>query len=160
MSFKFADTLWFMDEALIEAEKAYRIDEVPVGAVIVDSAGVIISKAHNKKEKAFNPCGHAEILAITEAAQKINNWRLIGCSIFVTLEPCPMCLGAISQSRIENLYFGAYDSKGGAISLNYNLYKDSRLNHKFNIIGGLKHFDCSRIISTFFREKRSTYRNK
>ena len=159
MSQKFEDHLWIMDEALIEASKAYREDEVPIGAVIVDSQGSIIARAHNKKEHVNNPCGHAEILAILEAAKKLNNWRLIGCSIYVTLEPCPMCMGALVQSRISNLYFGAYDSKGGAISLNYNLHKDKRLNHNFNIIGGIKHYECSKVLSRFFREKRATYNN-
>ncbi|NOT79372.1 MAG: nucleoside deaminase [Bacteriovoracaceae bacterium] len=146
-----------MDEALIEAFKAYREDEVPIGAVIVGPERTILSRAHNQKEKANNPCGHAEILAITEAAKKINNWRLIDCSIYVTLEPCPMCLSALVQSRIGNLFFGAYDAKGGALSLNYNFYKDRKLNHTFPVLGGLRHFECSKILSTFFREKRQSY---
>jgi tRNA(adenine34) deaminase len=156
---KFEDKLWLMDEALIEAEKAYREDEVPIGAVIIDSNGTVLSRTHNKKEKVFNPCGHAEILAITEAAKKISNWRLVNCSLFVTLEPCPMCMAALVQSRISNLYFGAYDPKGGALSLNYNFHNDKRLNHNFNVCGGLKHYECSKILSTFFREKRSNYIN-
>jgi tRNA(adenine34) deaminase len=146
-----------MDEALIEAEKAYRIDEVPIGAVIVDSSGAILSRTHNLKEKVFNPCGHAEILAIVEAAKKIKNWRLKECSIFVTLEPCPMCLNAMVQARIEKLYFGAYDSKGGSLSLNYNFYKDQKLNHSFSVVGGVRHFECSKLLSQFFREKRVNY---
>jgi tRNA(adenine34) deaminase len=146
-----------MDEALIEAEKAYREDEVPIGAVIVDSAGTIISRTHNQKEKVFNPCGHAEILAITEAAKRKSNWRLTDCSIYVTLEPCPMCLSALVQARISHLYFGAYDAKGGALSLNYNFYKDQKLNHSFPVLGGLRHFECSRLLSTFFKEKRTNY---
>ena len=153
----FQDQLWLMDEALIEAEKAYRLDEVPIGAVVVDSTGVILSRAHNIKEKNHNPCGHAEILAITEAAKKINNWRLINCSIYVTLEPCPMCLSAMIQARIGTLLFGAYDPKGGSLSLNYNFYKDQKLNHAFPVIGGLRHFECSKLLSTFFREKRTSY---
>ncbi len=157
MSKNINDHLWLMDEALKEADKAYREDEVPIGAVIVDSAGTIISRAHNHKEKAHNPCGHAEILAITEACKKINNWRLIDCSIYVTLEPCPMCLSALVQTRIGHLYFGAYDTKGGALSLNYNFYKDQKLNHSFPVLGGLRHFECSKLLSRFFKEKRSTY---
>jgi tRNA(adenine34) deaminase len=157
MSKNITDHLWLMDEAIIEAHKAYREDEVPIGAVIVDSNGAIVSRAHNQKEKAHNPCGHAEILAITEAAKKLNNWRLLGCSMYVTLEPCPMCLSALVQARIAHLYFGAYDPKGGALSLNYNFYKDQKLNHSFPVMGGLRHFDCSKILSTFFKEKRSGY---
>jgi tRNA(adenine34) deaminase len=153
----FNDQLWMMDEALIEADKAYRIDEVPIGAVVVGPTGTILSTAHNLKEKTFNPCGHAEILAITEATKKIRNWRLLDCSIFVTLEPCPMCLSAMVQARIKTLYFGAYDPKGGAISLNYNFYKDQKLNHNFSVVAGLRHFECSSMLSRFFREKRSEY---
>ena len=157
MSKNINDHLWLMDEALKEAEKAYREDEVPIGAVIVDSGGAIISRSHNHKEKAHNPCGHAEILAITEACKKIGNWRLVNCSIYVTLEPCPMCLSALVQTRIGHLYFGAYDAKGGALSLNYNFYKDQKLNHSFPVLGGLRHFECSRLLSTFFKEKRTGY---
>lgn len=159
MQYNFNDHLWLMDEALKEADQAYKENEVPIGAVVVDSKGTIISRAHNIKEKGHNPCGHAEILAITEAAKKMSNWRLLDCSIYVTLEPCPMCLAALVQSRIKNLYFGAYDPKGGAISLKYNLHKDKRLNHNFNVVGGLRHFECSQIVSNFFREKRSIYTN-
>ena len=157
MSKNITDHLWLMDEAIKEAHKAYREDEVPIGAVVVDSEGVIISRAHNQKEKVFNPCGHAEILAITEAAKKLNNWRLLNCSLYVTLEPCPMCLSALVQARIGHLYFGAYDAKGGALSLNYNFYKDQKLNHSFPVLGGLRHFECSKLLSTFFKEKRSGY---
>jgi tRNA(adenine34) deaminase len=149
--------LWFMEEALKEADKAYREDEVPIGAVVVDSAGVILARSHNHKEKAHNPCGHAEILALIEAAKKKANWRLTDCALYVTLEPCPMCLSALVQARIGHLYFGAYDPKGGSLSLNYNFYKDSKLNHNFSVTGGLRHFECSRILSTFFKEKRSSY---
>ena len=151
------DQLWLMDEALIEAEIAYHEYEVPIGAVVVDSAGVILSRAHNIKEKNHNPCGHAEILALIEAAKKSSNWRLLNCSIYVTLEPCPMCLSAMIQARIGTLYFGAYDPKGGSLSLNYNFYKDQKLNHSFSVVGGLRHFECSKLLSNFFREKRSNY---
>jgi tRNA(adenine34) deaminase len=157
MSKKINDHLWLMDEAMLEAHKAYREDEVPIGAVIVDGNGAIIARAHNHKEKSHNPCGHAEILAIIEATKKLGNWRLLGCSMYVTLEPCPMCLSALVQARIAHLYFGAYDPKGGAISLNYNFYKDQKLNHSFPVMGGLRHFECSKILSTFFKEKRSGY---
>lgn len=152
-----SDHLWLMDEALIEADKAYKENEVPIGAVITDELGNIISRSHNRKEKAHNPCGHAEIIAITEAAKKLSNWRLLNCSIYVTLEPCPMCLSALVQARISKLYFGAYDPKGGALSLNYNFYKDQKLNHSFPVLGGLRHFECSKLLSTFFKEKRSGY---
>lgn len=159
MSQKFEDHIWLMEEALKEAERAYKEDEVPIGAVIVDEKGTIVARAHNKKEHHNNPCGHAEVLAIIEASQKLKSWRLTNCSLYVTLEPCPMCLNAMVQARIKSLYFGAYDAKGGAISLNYNFYKDKRLNHNFNVVGGMKHFECSKILSGFFREKRASYNN-
>lgn len=154
------DDLWFLKIALEEAEKAYKLDEVPIGAVIVNDKSEIISKAHNLKEKNFNPCGHAEIIAITEAAQKQKDWRLIDCTMYVTLEPCPMCLAALVQARIKRLVFGAYDSKGGALSLNYRLHNDQKLNHQFQVLGGLEHFQCSRIISNYFKAKRTEYKFK
>jgi tRNA(adenine34) deaminase len=157
MLHKFEDKLWLMGEAITEADRAYRLDEVPIGAVIVDPDGVIIARAHNIKEKTHNPCGHAEILAITDAAKKLSNWRLLDCSVYVTLEPCPMCLSAMVQARIGALYFGAYDPKGGALSLNYNFYKDKKLNHSFPVMGGLLHLECSQMLSNFFREKRGIY---
>jgi len=151
------DQLWLMDEALKEAEKAYREDEVPIGAIIVDEKGNVLARAHNQKEKVHNACGHAEILAIMEASKKLSNWRLTNCALYVTLEPCPMCLSAMVQARIGKLFFGAYDPKGGALSLNYNFYKDRKLNHSFPVLGGLRHFECSKILSTFFKEKRTNY---
>ncbi|WP_127715392.1 nucleoside deaminase [Halobacteriovorax sp. HLS] len=153
----FKDYEWLMSKAIDEAYKAYGVDEVPIGALVVDENGNILSQSHNLKESVNDPCGHAEILAIREACEKKGSWRLNNCTIFVTLEPCPMCLSALVQSRIGRLVFGAYDSKGGAISLNYNLYKDKRLNHNFDVIGGVMHFETSQILSKFFREKRKSY---
>ena len=148
------DGEYLMGLALEQAEKAYRQDEVPVGAVMTDSGGKILSKAHNLREQTGNPCGHAEILAILETAKLLRNWRLDGCRLFVTLEPCPMCLGAALQSRLEMIGFGAYDSKGGALSLNYNLHDDGRLNHSLAMVGGIRHYQCADLLSHFFREKR------
>ncbi len=159
MPISISDQLWLMDEALKEADLAYRVGEVPIGAIIVDKKGTIISRAFNEKEAKKNPCGHAEIIAIKKAAAQINNWRLLETSVIVTLEPCPMCLAAMVQARIGALYFGAYDAKGGAISLNYNLHNDSRLNHQFSVVGGIRHFECSKLLSIFFKERRSNYTN-
>jgi tRNA(adenine34) deaminase len=156
----FADDLWNMSLALEESEKAYRIDEVPIGAVIVDENDKILAKTYNLKEQTHDPLGHAEILAIKAAAKVISNWRLSGCTLYVTCEPCPMCLAAMVQARIKTLIFGAYDPKGGALSLGYDLYKDERLNHKFNVQGGLKSFECSRLLSQFFKEKRADFNRK
>jgi len=156
----FSDIIWFMNSALSLANKAYNKGEVPVGAIITSADGKTLSSAHNLKENNNNPCGHAEIYAIIDATKKISNWRLTGANIFVTLEPCTMCLAAMVQARINHLYFGAYDMKGGALSLGYNLYKDTRLNHNFSVTGGIKNYECSKIISQFFRERRKDYKRK
>jgi len=149
---------YFMSIALDEAHKAYSKLEVPIGCIIVNAHGDIIGRGHNTKEEKKNPCHHAELIAIEEACENIDAWRLIDCSLYVTLEPCPMCLSAISQARIKNVFFGAYDSKGGAVSLGYQLHKDVRLNHKLNVFGGYKHIECSKIISDFFKMKRKGYK--
>lgn len=160
MNFTLTDHLWFMNIALEQAEQAFRLQEVPVGAILVSPSGEILSRQHNLKESQFNPVAHAEILALTEGAKKIQNWRLSECYLYVTLEPCPMCLTAMVQSRVKSCVFGAYDPKGGALSLGYHLHQDRRLNHQFSVIGGVRHFECSRILSQFFKERRVTYRQK
>lgn len=160
MEFTVSDHLWFMSMALEQAEYAYKSQEVPVGAVLVSPKGDVLSKTHNLKESHFNPVAHAEILALSEGAKKLQNWRLSDCVLYVTLEPCPMCLTAMVQSRVKQCVFGAYDSKGGALSLGYHLHQDKRLNHQFSIIGGIKHFECSRVLSQFFKERRTSYRPK
>lgn len=160
MNFSVSDHMWFMSMALEQAELAYKAQEVPVGAVLVSPKGDILSKQHNLKESQFNPTAHAEILAITEGAKKLQNWRLSDCILYVTLEPCPMCLTAMVQSRVKQCVFGAYDAKGGALSLGYHLHSDKRLNHQFSIMGGIKHFECSKVLSQFFKERRNSYRPK
>lgn len=154
------DDLWFMDLALKQAELAFKEKEVPVGAVLVSASGEILAQKHNLKEVHHNPTAHAEVLSIIEASKKLANWRLSGATLYVTLEPCPMCLAAMVQARIERCVFGAYDSKGGALSLGYHLHKDSRLNHHFSITGGIRHFECSKLLSQFFKERRLDYRQK
>ncbi len=148
-----------MGTALLEAEKAYNLGEVPVGAVVIDSIGSIVSTAHNLKEKNKDASAHAEILALRAAAEKIKNWRLNEHTLIVTLEPCPMCMAAMNSFRIKKLIFGAYDSKGGALSLGYNSHKDSRLNHSFEVTGGIMHYECSNMLSQFFKERREQYQN-
>jgi tRNA(adenine34) deaminase len=141
-----------MKAALAEAKKAYMIAEVPVGAVIVYN-NKIIARGHNTRETNQSVLGHAEINAIKKASKKIGSWRLEDCDIYVTLEPCPMCSGAIIQSRIKNLYFGAYDLKGGACGSVLNLFEHP-FNHKVNVTGGVMEMECSRIIKDFFKELR------
>lgn len=156
----FNDINNYMRMAIELGKDAYAKDEVPVGAVIISVHGEILAQTHNLKETILDACAHAEILAIKEASERLGSWRLINCSIFITLEPCPMCLSAILQSRIKNIYFGAYDRKGGALSLGYNFSKDNRLNHKMNIYGGYSHYACSKLLSNFFKLKREKYLKK
>ena len=141
-----------MKASLAEAKKAYLIDEVPVGAVIVYN-DKIIARGHNTREVKQSVLGHAEINAIKKASKKIGSWRLEDCDIYVTLEPCSMCSGAIIQSRIRNLYFGAFDPKTGACGSVLNLFEHN-FNHKVNVVGGIMENECSTIIKEFFKELR------
>lgn len=143
----------FMQEALKEAKKAYKKDEVPVGAVIV-LKNKIIARAHNLVKAKKDPTAHAEILAIKKASKKINNERLIDTSIYVTIEPCAMCAGAIILARIKNLVFGAYDPKTGACGSVFNIINNKKNNHKINIVSGIMTNECSGIIKKFFENKR------
>lgn len=154
------DDLWFMDLAIKQAEIAYKEKEVPVGAVLVSSNGEVLTQKYNLKESHHNPTAHAEVLSIIEASKKLSSWRLTGATLYVTLEPCPMCLASMVQARIKRCVFGAYDAKGGALSLGYHLHNDPRLNHRFSITGGIRHFECSKLLSQFFKERRETYRPK
>lgn len=157
-TFNLDEIRWYMQEAEMLAQKAFDMDEVPVGAIIVNEHKEIIGRGYNDKETNHNPCGHAEINAIIEATKHIGDWRLTGSSIFVTLEPCPMCLGAIVHARLSALFFGAYDKKAGSISLGYEMYKDKRLNHNFKVYGGLNHFQNSKLVSDFFKAKRALHK--
>lgn len=143
----------YMRIALKEAQKAYKQDEVPVGVVIVKN-NEIISKAHNIKEKTNNPCGHAEILAIEKATKKINDWRLENCEMYVTLEPCMMCAGAIIQARIKKIYIGAFDDKNGAIVSKLKAFDDYTFNHKVEYETRILEKECSEIVKEFFKNLR------
>ena len=141
-----------MNEAYKQAKKAFALDEVPVGAVIV-SDGKIIARAYNKKEISNDPLGHCEIIAIKKACKKLKRWRLSGCDLYVTLEPCMMCLGAIIHSRIDNVYYGAVDPRFGAIEGSMRLLDE----YKFNHLPGHEYLDdakCGNILSEFFKDKR------
>lgn len=150
----------FMKQAFNEAQTAFYEDEVPVGCLIVSPYKEVLASTFNLKEKQNDPSAHAEILAIREAAKKLGDWRLNGCTAYVTLEPCPMCLNALLQARVKRVVFGAYDRKGGALSLGYNFHLDNRLNHSFSITGGVLHYDCSQLLSKFFRQKRDRHLSK
>lgn len=144
---------YYMNLALNEAQKAYKKEEVPIGAIIVKD-NKVIAKAHNLKEKNNQACAHAEILAIQKACKKLNAWRLEECDMYVTLEPCPMCAGAIINARIKNLYIGAMDPKGGAVGSKLNLLSDYQFNHKVNVEKGILAEECSNIMKDFFKELR------
>lgn len=143
----------FMLKALEQAKIAYKKNEVPIGAVIVKD-GKVIAEGYNKREKKQNALFHAEIVAINKACKKLKSWRLDDCDIYITLEPCLMCFGAILNARLKNCYFGAYDKSGGSISANNELLNKSILNHKLNVEGGILKEECADILSTFFEEKR------
>lgn len=142
-----------MLEALKEAEQAFGINEIPVGAVIVKD-GEIIARGHNTREKDKNPLGHAEINAIDEAASKLERWRLSDCEIYVTLEPCPMCAGAILQAKMKRVIFGGYEEKFGSVGSKFNLYYDHKFNHDVLFTGGVLEKECTEIIQKFFEQKR------
>lgn len=143
----------FMKEAIKEAKKALLIDEVPIGCVIVKD-NKIIARGHNVRESKNSPIGHAEIEAINKASKKLKSWRLEGCDIYITLEPCIMCSGAIIQSRIENIYFGASDPKGGALISSINVLDAKNINHHPKVHEGILKEECSSLISDYFKNKR------
>ena len=143
----------YMKEALKEAQKAYEKLEVPVGAVIVKD-GKIIARAYNQKETKLDTTKHAEILAIQKASKKLKSWRLIDCEMYVTLEPCPMCAGAIIQSRIKKVYYGVSDEKTGAVGSKLNLFKDYKFNHNVEVEMGILTDKCKDLLQNFFIELR------
>ena len=145
----------FMREAIIEAQKALHLNEVPIGAVIVKD-NQIIAKAHNLRQTLQSATAHAEILAIQEACKAVGSWRLDGCILYVTLEPCPMCAGAVIQSRIETVVFGAYDPKGGSFGTSVDLSTVKAYNHHPVIFGGILEQDCALLLTDFFALKRET----
>lgn len=143
----------FMKEALKEAKKAYDKLEVPVGCVIVKD-GKVIARAHNLKETGNDTTKHAEILAIQKASKKLGSWRLLDCDMYVTLEPCTMCAGAIVHSRINKLYYGTQDEKTGAVGSVLNLLEDYPFNHQVEVQKGVLQEDCEEILKSFFKELR------
>ncbi len=145
---------FFMQMALKEAEKAFDADEVPVGAVIV-AGGELVGKAHNQRETLQDPTAHAEVLAITQAAAALGSWRLEGCEMYVTLEPCAMCAGALVLARLDRVVFGAWDSKAGACGSVLDVLACERLNHTVEVTAGLMEDECGDILREFFRAKRN-----
>jgi len=143
----------YMRMALLEAAAAFDEDEVPVGAVIVHQ-GQVIAAAHNQREQLRDPTAHAEMIAITQAAQGQGSWRLDDCTLYVTLEPCPMCAGAILQARIPEVVYGAPDPKAGAVDTLFHLLHDMRLNHRSLTVPGVLSAECGEILSRFFQRQR------
>lgn len=144
----------FMKKAIAEAKKALAQDEVPIGAVIVKD-GKVIARAYNQMEKTQLATAHAEILAINKACKKLKSWRLDGLDIYVTLEPCPMCAGAIVNARLKNVYFGAYEPKSGSAESKFSILTDSGLNHTTNFVGGIEQEICANMIKNYFKAKRN-----
>jgi len=142
-----------MQQAIAEANKALERDEVPVGAIIVFDNS-IIAKAHNQREMLLDPTAHAEMIAITQASAYLQNWRLSDTTVYVTLEPCAMCAGALVQARVKNLVYGAKDEKYGACESTVNLVNNPRFNHRINVISGVIEEECSVLLKQFFQEKR------
>ena len=143
----------YMLEALKEASLAALEDEVPIGCVIVKD-GEIIAKAHNQRDKTNNPLGHAEVLAIKKASEILKDWQLVNCELYVTIEPCLMCAGAIIQSRIKRVIYGAPDLKGGAFGSSINVLDASNINHRPEIVKGVLELECSQVIKDYFKSKR------
>lgn len=143
----------YMQAAIGQAEIAEENGDVPIGCVIVYD-GIIIAKSYNQRELLNDPTAHAEIIALTQAADYIGNWRLGGCSIFVTLEPCPMCAGALVLARLDRLVYGCADPKTGACQSLYNIVQDERLNHRLEVVSGILEQDCSQLLSGFFQKRR------
>lgn len=147
------EDLDYMRMALAEAQAAAAAGEVPVGAIIVCNDRVIAA-AHNQRETLRDPTAHAEMIAITQAAESLDAWRLEGCTLYVTLEPCPMCAGAIVQSRVPRVVYGAIDPKAGAVESLYQLLADERLNHRPDVTGSVLAEPCGEILTSFFRARR------
>ena len=150
---------WYMKLAMEEAYKGEKNGEVPVGAICVSDDGKVVAFSSNTKEAENNPTGHAEIACLSAAGKAKGNWRLTGHTLYVTLEPCPMCMMALVHSRLELLVFGTYDTKGGALSLGYNFHNNPKLNHRFSVIGGFHHYETAAMLSNFFKLRRTFYKS-
>ncbi len=143
----------YMAMALDEARLAGAIGEVPIGAVVVCD-GAVVARAHNRREADHDPAGHAELLAIRAAAAKLERWRLSDCTVYVTLEPCPMCAGLMHQARIARCVYAAPDPKAGALGTLYDLHADERLNHRFEVTSGVLESDSAELLRAFFKRLR------
>jgi tRNA(adenine34) deaminase len=144
-----------MAAALDEARAAAEAGDVPVGAVVLDAAGIVLARRHNEKERAGDPTAHAEVLALRDAAGAVGSWRLGGCTLVVTLEPCAMCAGALVAARVSRVVYGAVDLKAGACGSLYNLCADPRLNHEPEVVAGVRGGECAELLTAFFAGRRN-----
>jgi len=144
---------YYLRQALREAQRAYEAGEVPIGAVVAQGS-TVIGRGCNQREALHDPTAHAEILAITAAANHLGDWRLSGCTLYVTKEPCPMCAGAIVNSRLDRLVFGAWDEQAGCCGSLYQLCRDPRFNHQVEVVGGVMETECRSLLQDFFRRRR------
>jgi tRNA(adenine34) deaminase len=149
-----SDYVALMREALSLAKSALASDDVPVGALVINQEGLIVGRGNNLRELDKDPTAHAEIVALREAALQNNSWRLDGHTLVVTLEPCAMCAGAIAQSRIKTVIFGAWDQKAGAVGSVWDILRDPRTPHQVEVISGVLEEDCAQLLQEFFKEKR------
>jgi tRNA(adenine34) deaminase len=147
--------LHHMEMALEEARAAYAEEEVPIGAVVVHFEQGVIARAHNQREQLVDPTAHAEMIAVTQAATALRSWRLENCALYVTLEPCPMCAGAIVQARLPLVFYGCADPKAGACHTLYQITSDPRLNHRCGVLGGILADRCAGILRQFFLDRRA-----
>jgi tRNA(adenine34) deaminase len=143
-----------MRAALEEARASLPSGDVPIGAVVLDPTGSVIGRGHNVRERDSDPVGHAELVALRRAAEVVGRWRLSGCTLVVTLEPCTMCAGAVVLSRVERLVFGAHDPKAGAVGSLWDVVRDRRVNHRPEVVGGVLAEECSALLDDFFARQR------
>jgi tRNA(adenine34) deaminase len=152
------DDNYYMGLALNEAQKAYEIGEVPIGAILVLD-GQVVATGHNMRESWHDATAHAEMIAIREACQKLGRWRLTGLTLYVTIEPCPMCAGALVMSRIDRLVYGSADAKAGAIESIFNIAQNDALNHSMMVTSGIRAHECAQIMKDFFKQRRKKNNN-
>lgn len=143
-----------MRAALLEAQEALATDDVPIGAVVLDAEGAVVGRGRNIREARADPTGHAEVVALREAAASLGSWHLEGCTLVVTLEPCTMCAGAAVLARVDRVVFGAFDPKAGAVGSLWDVVRDRRLNHRPEVVSGVLREECSALLLGFFGERR------
>jgi tRNA(adenine34) deaminase len=141
-------------EALTVGRAALAVGEIPVGAVVLDATGKVVASAHNEREARHDPTGHAEVVALRRAGAALGTWQLVGCTLAVTLEPCTMCAGALVLARVDRVVFGAWDPKAGAVGSLWDVVRDRRLNHRPEVIGGIREAECADLLEEFFATKR------